>query len=975
MVEKILSRSVRLMFTGGLVLGAQFAGAQEIQKVEVTGSRIISANADSPSPIQVLTSKDIADSGVTNIQDLIQKNPVFGPAAISRTNSNFSTSSAGVAAVDLRALGSDRTLVLVNGRRYVAGIPGSQTVDLNTIPTEFIDRIEVLTGGASSLYGSDAVAGVVNIILKKNFQGVALDAQYGESEKGDDTNRKASITFGTTSGDGRGNFMAHIAGSKQGAVFSRDRARSAVDQISTGAGVTGDPADILKITTPFFSSFAPQGRFFYQGGNRTFDAQGNLVPFSTNGPAGDGVGATGFNRSAFRTIAIPTERILFASKGDYKLSDSHSVFFEGTYAATKTQTELEPFPLDSINIVKGTGGFIPAEFLVNGVKLRNPLVPDSLYNLLTDRNGDGLKDYNFTRRLSDIGNRGSIANRDTFRLVGGLKGDLYKSWTYEIYGNYGATKEAQTSSGQVNVLNFNNALESVQDVNDLNGNGSRTDAICRDANARAQGCVPINIFGRNTISPAAARYVAAEGSLSTRVTQKVVSGSVNGDLFDLPAGAVGIAVGAEWREETSSTNFDALTQAGLNAGNALPNTKGKFNVKEAFIEAHVPILKDVPFAKALDITGAVRQGDYSSIGSSNSWTAGADWTPVSDIRIRGTAAKSTRAPNVGELFSAPAQTFPTGLNDPCNGVTATGTSAVAVACRLDAGVRANIAANGGTFTLNQADRQGISGFDSGNPNLNAEKGKSYTLGVVLTPKSIPLLKNFVFSADYFDIKISDAIGNPGRQFLLDQCYGGGNTAFCNNIIRRQLPAGSNSAGSLEFINQTSTNSGGLKTSGVDLTAAYSDRIGPGNLSTRISYTYVNKYDFVPTPGAEVDPSAGEIGLPKNKFVYNLNYDIGQFGFRSTTTYYGKSALDDQFLAGFDLAPGSVTVPAKAYLDLQVTYKIGKGSIYFGIDNATNTKPAAIVSGLPGNVTGTETAASTYDAIGRRFYGGVRYAFN
>lgn len=973
MMEKILSRSVRLVFAGGFVLGSQIVAAQEVQKVEVTGSRIISANADSPAPIQVLTAKDIADSGVTNIQDLLQKNPVFGPAAISRTNSNFSTSSAGVAAVDLRALGSDRTLVLVNGRRYVPGIPGSSTVDLNTIPTEFIERIEVLTGGASALYGSDAVAGVVNIILKKNFEGIAFNAQYGESDKGDNKEKKANITFGTKTADGKGSFISHIAVSSQGAVFSRDRAASAIDQTSEGASFTGDPADFFTPRRPFFSSFTPAGVFTTGSGNRTFDAQGNLITTNTNGSATQA--ATGYNRSALRTIAIPTDRLLLASKGDYALSDKQSIYFEGTYASTKTRTELEPFPLGSSTISPSTGGLIPAEFLVNGVKTRNPLVPNSLYNLLTDRNGDGLKDYGFNRRLSDIGNRGSKADRDTFRLAGGFKGDLYKSWTYDVSAVYGVTKEQQTSNGQVNVLNFYNALQAVTDVSDLNNNGSITDAICLDANARRQGCVPLNIFGAGTISPAAAAYVAAPSTLSTRTTQKVVSGSVNGELFDLPAGAVSAAIGAEWRQESSSTSSDALTTSGLNGGNALPDTAGRFNVREIFAEIRVPLLKDVPFIKSLDSNFAIREGDYSSVGSVSSWTAGLDWAPTSDLRLRGTASKSTRAPNVSELFTAPSQTFPTGLNDPCLGVTATSTGSTSVACRADPAVAANIAANGGTFRNNQSDLQGISGFNSGNPNLDAERSKSYTAGLVLTPKSISWLRNFAFTADYFNIKIKGAIGNPGRQFILDQCYGGGDTSFCNNIFRRATATATNSVGSLEFINQTLTNSGGLSTSGVDLTAAYTNRVGPGELNARVAYTYVDKYNFKATPVADVDPSAGEVGLPKNKFVFNLNYDIGNFGFRSTTTYYGSSALDDQFLAGYDLAPGSVKISSRTYLDLQAIYKIGKSAqVYFGIDNAADTKAPPVISGLPGSVTGTETAASTYDPIGRRYYAGLRYSF-
>lgn len=961
----------------GLICSPAFSQAKpdQLERVEVTGSRILSLNAESAAPIQVLSSADIAASGVANLQELLLKSPVFGTPAISRTNSNFSTSSAGVSTVDLRNLGSNRTLVLVNGRRYVSGVPGSTAVDFNTIPADFIERVEVMTGGASSTYGSDAVAGVVNVILKRNFQGLRMDAQVGVSEEGDDKKKKVSVTFGMNGADGQGNLMVNLSASQQGAVYSRDRDFAAVDQASRGAFVTGDVADIFTIQRPFFSSFAPQGRFFYRDatGNRnfTYNAAGQEIPFSTNGPAGDGVGATGFNRSAFRTIAIPTDRLMLASKGEFNLTESQTAFFEANYAATKTKTRLEPFPLDSTDL----GGLIPAEFMVNGVKLRNPLVPDRIFNNATDRDGDGLKDYNFTRRMSDIEVRGNKANRDTFRLLGGVKGDLTKTWSYEAYAAHSFTKEGQTGTGQVNVMNFMNALSVIPDINDVNGNGSRTDPICKDAIARDQGCVPANIFGANTLSPAAAKYIHAPSSLNTRLTQTLMGASVSGEPFSLPAGPVGMAFGAEYRKETSSTEFDVLTQTGLNAGNALPNTAGSFDVKEAFAEVRLPLLKNLPLMKTLDAQAAVRQGKYSTVGNVTSWNSGLDWGLNSTFRVRANYSVSTRAPNIDELYQAPSQTFPTGLADPCAGKTLTGTDAISVACRTDPGVVANMRANGGVFTLTQADLQGVSGFDSGNPNLGAEKGKSATIGIVITPKTFDLLRDFTFTADYYNIKIKDAINTPGRQYALNQCYGGGNTTFCNFIRRRAADIGPNSAGSLEFIDETSANTGGDMVEGVDVTASYRTKLFGGMFNSRIAYTYIMKAYNQPTPEADKDYSQGEVGNARNRWVLNLGYNIGNLGVAATTTYFGQSYLDDTFMR--DNFPGSNKmdgkIKARAYLDLQANYKLGKSEIYFGIDNATATKAPPIISGLPGNTTGAETNASVYDAIGRRYYVGLRYS--
>ncbi len=972
--ETVIARSIRLLCLGSLAAASLPALAQSeapVQQVTITGSRIASPNAESPSPLQVLSASDIAASGATNLQDLLLKNPTMGTPSVSRTNSNFSTSSAGVATVDLRNLGTARTLVLVNGRRYVSGIPGEAAVDLNTIPTDFIERVELLTGGASAIYGSDAVAGVVNIILKKNFNGVLIDAQGGESTKGDDKKRKLSLTFGTSSADGGSNIMGHFGYSKQGAVMSKDRPMSAVDQFTAFT-----PEDPWAYTRPFYSSFAPQGRFFHDTGSYTYDSAGNPIPWNTNGTGG--AAPTGFNRSEYRAIAVPTDRYLFATNGNLALGEKHSAFFEGTYAATRVKTNIEPFPLGSDNIYQDaiSGGQVPAESYVQtapGVftTVRNPLVPQYLWDRISDNDGDGLRDYFFTRRMSEVGNRTSKADRDTFRLATGIKGALSEKWNYETYISYGQTKESQTSNGQVNVLNFRNALEAIQDINDVNGNGSTTDVVCRDAGARAQGCVPINVFGFNSISPAALAYVTAPGSLNTKITQKLAGASVSGEAWELPAGPLAIAAGFEYRKEESSAEPDALTQAGLNAGNALPATYGNFNVKELFLEARVPLLKDKMLVKELNFLGAFRRGDYSTVGKTSSWNAGFEWSPVSDVKFRGTRALSTRAPNINELFQPPQQTFPADISDPCEGVTATSQGARDSACRAAPGVMANINANGGVFTLNQADLQGISGFDRGNPNLQEEKGRSTTFGIVWTPRSIPALNKFTFTADYFDIKISDAIVPVPRQFALDNCYGGDGT-FCNTITRRPAAAGANSAGSLEFIDAMVNNSGGLATEGVDITASWADRVGPGRLSARLAWTWLREGYTIPLPGADKDHFAGEIGAAKNKGVLNLAYKMGNWGISGATTFISKSALDDQFLSGEGLSRNSIRVNKKVYQDLQLTYAPWqKTEFYLGVDNAFDSKAPLIPSGLPGNDTGTETNAGTYDAIGRRWYLGVR----
>jgi iron complex outermembrane recepter protein len=931
----------------------------------------------------------------------------------SRTNSNFDNLNSGVTTIDLRNMGEERTLVLVNGKRFVAGVPGSSSVDLNSIPTDFIERIEILTGGSSSTYGSDAVSGVINFILKKDFEGLTLDASVGASDRGDDKKQKISITWGANAAGGKGNVMLHFGHSKQGAVFSRDRSGMAIDNISD-ALLTGDVNDVFKYTTPFFSSFAPQGRIFYRvtnpaydpgqpvsptnqptlARNRTFDRAGNIIPADTNGGATGN--PTGFNRQAFRTIAIPTSRYTFAGKGEFDLSQNARGYLEGTYVTTKTNAKLEPFPLDSADTGSGLypargggqNGNGPAEFDVNGTILANPLIPAALLAEMVDTNGDGLRDYSFTRRLAEVGARGATGQTDTFRIATGVKGSLF-NWDYDVYGIYGSNRRSQTSGGQYNVNNFREAMEAIPDVDDVDGDGNVTEAICRNAQARAQGCVPANIFGFDSLSPEAVAWIIAPATLRTQVTQRVVGATATGEPVTLWAGPLGVAAGVEYRKESSLSEPDALYQRGLNGSNAIPITEGSFSVKEAFLEGRLPLLKNAPFAQSLSVTGAVRGSKYTSVGSTFSWNAGVDWSVNRSVKVRVTRALSTRAPNISELFQPPTQDFPQ-VVDPCVGVTAVSTGALSDACRAAPGVNENIASNGGVFTLNQADLQGTTGFDRGNPTLQEEKGRSTTFGLVFTPTGIPLLNNTTFTADYFKIDVSDAIVATPRQFVLSQCYGG-DASFCQFITRRPTAAGANSAGSLDRVDTAVSNSGGLSTEGIDLTGAWQGGVGPGRLTARVSYTYTKKGELIPLPGSAPDPFAGEVGTPKHKATLGLGYNWGGWSVNTLFSYLGKQYLDDQWVtqlcAEFDddgdcVTPArakSVAIKAKVYADMQVSYTLGKFQYYLGIDNVFDTKNKrcdtnALIGGENGGCSTGSPAFSGDDPIGRRYYVGLRASF-
>lgn len=925
-----------------------------LSRVEVTGSRILAMTADSAAPLQVLSAADIAASGAVNLQELLLKSPLMGTPLISRNNSNITTSSVGIATLDLRNLGVDRSLVLVNGRRHVAGMAGSSAVDLNTIPADFIERVELLTGGASAAYGSGAVAGVINIILKREFEGLLLDAQVGQSQHGDDAKRKFGATLGHKFA--QGNLMLHGAVTRQGAVYSRDRAATAKDQYSLVLDPgSKDPADLFR-PGPWPSSYAPQGQFFGvdaagQAQDFTFDAQGRQIPWSLNGPNNDGVGATSFNRADYRAIAVPVDRYLLAAKGDLALNAAHVLFFEGTWARSQAQSHIEPFALSSSDIYPTTG-WVPTVFEHEGQVLRNPLVPENLQG-----------DYAFTRRLSDIGARHVLAKRDSLRLLLGLRGELSPAWSYEAYAVHGQTREAQSSSGLIDVRKFRHALEAVP-----NANGRVT---CRDAEARAQGCVPLSLFGFNSISPAAAAYVSAPGQMDTKLTQQFAGFNLNGEPWQLPAGPLALALGGEVRRESSDMAFDAVSQAGLNASNALPNTQGSFEVKELFVEARLPLLKSLPALQRLDAMLAYRLSDYSTAGLNHSWNLGLDWAINPSLRARFSRAQSSRAPNIGELYQARMQNYPT-VQDPCEGVRASDTTVLAQRCKAAPGVQANMAAHGGVFTLTPLDLQSVSGYDSGNPLLQAEVGRSSTLGLVLTPKGLPGLSQAVFSVDFFDIQIARAINNPGRQYALDQCYNGGAQSFCRFISRRAEASVAGSAGVLSLIDQQPVNSGGQQVQGLDFAASLSERLGAGRLSAGLSWTHLLRAWQKPTDTAERDSSLGELGNPVNKWTLNLGYEQGAWGLGGRASYLGASELDDQFQKSLPEFPRwAFRVPAKVYVDLQARYRWGRAELYLGLDNAFATQAPPIIAGLPGSVDGSETAAGSYDPIGRRYYLGLR----
>ena len=927
--------------------------------IVVTGSRIARPELKSATPIAVVGSETLERQGITNVQDAINQLPQIGIPGLSKTNSNFLTGGNGVATVNLRNLGDARTLVLVNGRRFVPGVPGFSVVDVNDIPADFVDRIEVVTGGASAVYGSDAIAGVVNFILKDNFEGVAARAQYGISEKGDNQNYSASLTAGTTFGDARGAIMANFSYDRDKGLLARDRDISTQDCSSLGCGPQS------------YSTFAAQGRFqLYQNGAPTGNAgyTSNLFTFNPDNSLVIGFPTGyGFNRQAERRISTPVERYLATVVGHYDISDSAAVYVEATYAKVKASSQIEPFALSSDTNL----GF--------GYAIDNPFIPLAIQQQIAARNSDAdptndVDEISFRRRQNEVFSRSNSNDRDTYRIAGGLRGDVGSGWKYDVSLVYGELKD-HTETQDLNIERYAFATDAIRDASGA--------IVCRDAAARAAGCVPINLFGYGTASSEASAYVAADVPRSEDVknTQFVATASLTGTVFELPAGPLQVSLGAEYRRETSSDDFDALTNAGQNTGNQLPDTVGKFNVKEAFGEVQIPLLADVPFAESLSLQGAARYSNYSTIGDVFSWNAGGEYSPFGGLRFRANYAVANRAPNISELFSPPSETFPS-VQDPCNGVTAASTGSFDAACRAIPSVAAAIARNGSlTYTL--ADIQGINGFNGGNPDLRQEKGKTLTAGVVISPTQV---RGLGLAIDYFNIEVDDAVGIVPRGTSIQQCLVTGLPQFCDNVIRNP------NTGFIRTVNATNVNIATLKTSGIDVDLRYGHRVGfsaDDRLDFHVLYTHVLTYKTQADPSAPVDSGVGNLEFGevfRDKVTANLVYSAGPVSVSWTTNYLSHmvDTVRDEFADVVDALglpadiAGHNEISARVYNDAQIRFDVDPRQafeFFLGVRNVFNQKPPKLEDTVfNGNVTGTETAADVYDPFGRRFYAGVQVHF-
>lgn len=994
--------------------------------VVVTGSRIAGRpNLASPNPITSVQGAEFFQTGQVSIGDQLNQLPQLAPT-FSQANSTRFLGTAGLNLLDLRSLGTQRTLVLVNGRRHVAGdiLNSGTSVDTNTIPTDLIDRVDIVTGGESAIYGSDAVAGVVNFVLKDHFQGLQARAQSGISTYGDGGGQFVSLLGGKNFSEGRGNVAVNVEYAHQDQYFGSGRPY--LNNVNAFLHVNPTPS-AGNPAYRFFSdvrnaSYSDTGLIRF-GGNALlnagtapngvlytvpyqFTANGNLVPVTGQrvgyGPNGSFIGGNGSNFRAADEFQIQPQlnRLNVSLVGHYTFSPAFEPFVEATYSHTNVFGSGSSGPA----FISGNtlGDYDPAGSARNRELYRvdNPYLTDQARaTIIANRTAAGLTTTGATQlavgeNLYGLGNRSEQSDRDTYRAVAGVRGTFADDFRYEVSANYGEFKEKTRILGNLNVQRFllandatTNAAGQIVCRSQVSAAAAYGYPYVTDPNQAAvlakdiAACVPVNVFG-GQFTQAQKNYLLQDTTSVGKITQFDVSGFVSGNLrklFSLPGGPIGFSIGGEYRRETNSYVEDPLVSNGYTFYNAIPAfVAPALEVKEAFGEISVPLLKDLPLIRELTINGAARISHYNtSAGTVYSYNGNGVWRPVRDLTLRASYARAVRAPNLGELYTPFGTNFAT-VVDPCSADNITqGTN--------PANRQANCAAAGRPAGYNYVYLQSLQFRSGGNPNLQAETSDSYTYGGVFQPQWVPGLS---ITADYYNIKVDKAIAAVDAQTIINQCYDLPtlNNQFCPLFQRAGASGGTH--GEIPFqIVEGSLISGGinfaqLRARGLDVEVAYNHAIGRyGQLSLRGNYTHViQRDDFTnPTTPGFVTRDRGNLGVPADRFTINTDFKTGIFTLGYKIRWIGHQYVGDYtFYNSLNGNPPSNPYyadyqyyPVVAYHDVRVGVDATeKFNLYAGVTNLANKHPPLDLTGLGGGTSQTNATSGQYDVLGRYIFAGV-----
>jgi outer membrane receptor protein involved in Fe transport len=949
---------------------------EAVEEIVVTGSRIARSNLSSPSPVTTIDATDIKRSGETDISSLLREIPALN-SSLPANQSDQNGAPAGVGLLDLRGLGSERTLVLINGRRHVSGVAGTAAVDVTSIPVALIERVETLTGGASAIYGADAVSGAVNFILRDDFEGLDVRSQFGISERGDSEDLFLSATGGTNFADGRGNAVVSVEYTQTGNIKVEDRPNIA--GLGFAAFVPNSPelAARLGVNPDAVNSFAqnarlpvssPFGIIWLQDQNN-FNDPGfiNLLdPGATVGgfPIAQIVDETGTLRAfnpadifldLFNGIggdAVPglpnigwlqpkLDRVNVNGNVNYKVLDQLNFFIESKFSYNATK---------SVDQVNGFNDDIP-------ISLDNGFIPTALRSQIDSLIGQGITPVlTVSRDNLDVPAQ-TQADQYSFRVVTGIDGEFDNGWNYEVSYNFGRTERNFTNLKTRIEDRFFAAVDSVIDPDS-------GEVVCRSDldptaippispfpaaregflsfNPGSGQCAPINIFGANTTSEAAEEFIFQRSVENSELTQQVISGFISGDtagFIELPGGAIGFAAGAEYREEKSEFEPNAFETAGLSFNSVTTSSEpvdGRFDVWEVFGEVNIPIISDVPFIKDLSIDGAVRYADYSTVGSTVSWNVGGSYAPVDDIRFRGTFGRSVRAPNINELFSPPQPIFIDADFDPCN------------ANRVNAGTEFRAqncqALVGDNFNSTNFNSAFVTGRAGGNPDLAEEEADTLTIGAVITPRWIPGLSATV---DFYDVEISDAIIVVSAERIIENCVDAPSldNEFCALVTRD--PVNRN----ITFFESGQQNVAALEARGIDFEVSYGFDLADlglsgnwGSIDIRTNGTRnLRRRDFdFQEFSDQFDNQLGENTFPKWIVNTTATWQVDQYSLSWQTRFQSSQLLPNVENLSIESDPlfADPFSSGNAFVhDLSASYDItDRFQIYGGVNNIADRKP-------------------------------------
>jgi outer membrane receptor protein involved in Fe transport len=963
--EKMMSRTLRTVFAGSMLVGmtammhnavAQDAAPQKIESVQVTGTRITTPGTTSTSPITSISAEEIKQSQPVAVEEFIKALPASVPSIGPGTNNG----TGGGATIDLRGLGANRTLVLINGRRMVPfNLNG--TVDTNAIPIALLSRVDLLTGGASVAYGADAVAGVVNFNLKKNFQGLDVSTSYGgTADQHDGKRKRTDVTWGASLDEGRGNVVLSIGKTSVDPVTqgSRDFGKVSLSSV-TGKGTGSDTA----IPATFIIGQAAGVTGGINGTWQIDPASGKLISPHVQ-----------YNTNPLNYYQTGLDRTQATSMANYKINDHADVYSEVFYTTSKVASTL------------AESGTFQNSY---NVPIGNPFIPEAARQQICQQRGivaancvvgnATMVPMTIGRRFVELGPRINAFDNKTLQYTVGVKGDVAWDWTYDASWTRGSSDQVQVKQNWGSLSKVSQALNALNTTTCVN---------------TANNCVPLNVFGAaGSITPAQLGFINSSAISMQHVQQDVASVNFSGDFGNkfvspLAGTPISMAITAEERKVEAGNQSDAATQIQgevLGSGAPTPDRTGKFTLRELAVETSIPLIKDKPFIRSLNAELGYRETEFKS-GSNgsqsyDSWKVAAEWEPIKSIRFRGGLQKATRAPNVNELFAPQVTNLSNLAVDPCAG-TAINTAQANTAgtlsnlCRLTGVPVSNIG------VLSQPSSGQINNLTGGNPNLGPEEAKTKTFGLVWEP-----LPKLAVTLDWYQIKISKAVSSLSTADVIDGCYKN-NPSFAMNdycaiVGRDPATGGFNGVGS-KGVQTPLSNAGSQEASGIDLGVQYKLQAKTLNLDPKygafdlgFNYTQVQKFTFQGTPTSINRDCLGYYSVAcgnvanapvfKRKFNQRTTWNVGQFALGYNWRY--TSAVDIEPLAINPKAPFLEQfshIKAYNYVDMSGVYNYSKNiRVSLSVNNVANKKPPIVGANVSTtSVDSGNTFPQTYDAIGR-----------